>query len=48
VLTNQGVADPSRIATKLLDVILAPVPAEPIDPPGPEEPKPTPSPTTYP
>jgi D-alanyl-D-alanine carboxypeptidase len=48
VLTNQGVADPSRIATKLLDVILSPVPAEPIDPPEPDKPKPTPSPATYP
>ena len=48
VLTNQGDADPSRIATRLLDVILSPVPAVPIDPAGPDKPKPTPSPATYP
>ena len=43
VLTNQGVRDPSKIADKLLDVILPPLHAEPVDPERGGKPKPTPS-----
>ena len=44
VLTNQGVRDPSKIAERLLDVILPPLRGEPVDRERGGKPKPTPSP----
>jgi D-alanyl-D-alanine carboxypeptidase len=44
VLTNQGDRDPSNVAAKLLDVILPPLPAEPVDPERDGKPRPSPYP----
>ena len=44
VLTNQGVRDPSKIAERLLDVILPPLRGEPVDGERGGKPQPTPSP----
>ena len=47
VLTNQGVADPAKVADRLLDVILPTVPSVP-GVPGDGGGKPKPSPSPYP